>query len=244
MKYFRLSLLLVLFSFIIAGCGSGSIFSRTNLLANYNINGKSMNFQNYTDGKAATLQIEDYNSNHSNNSTVFDAIASVGSKILSQSSQQKITNAVSTDSMTNYVAHGLKNALVTYLNVKPVKSFNDNPKFITETTLQSCKLLTSKNSVYVKVSAYARIIDRKTGNLIWEDWESPSVPIRKSGSSNASNNNSNSINRTVNKIFGAVQLASLDPQQIQNVVDQAAKQAGHEMGNTLRKDFVKSMQKK
>ena len=234
MKYFSLFFSLLLAGILISGC------SHTNELAKYNINGQGMLFNDQTSGDAASLQIVNSTTgqNKEEKKDLGSVLASIGSDILSETSKQKIIDAVKTDSMASYVSEGLKNALVTYLSVKPVESVNDNPQFIVETTLTSCKLLTSQSGVSVQVEATARIIDRTTGAIVWDDSETETVPIRSNG-----NYADQDKNQTLNKVLGAVQLASLSETEIQNVVNQASKSAGRLMGDTLREDIIKSKQK-
>ncbi len=215
---------------LIGGC------AHTNELAKYELSKKGILFVNNTSPDAATIKVvtQTPSDQKKEKNDLLNTIASVGSDILSSSSVDKITNSVRTDSMAVYVSDGLKNALITYLNIEPVSSLQDDPQFVVETTLEECKLVASASSVSVSVRAYARIIDRKSGNIVWDDDETQIIPIRQDYSDTKDNS------ATLNKVFSAVQLASLSEKQIQHVVNVAAKGAGKEMGETLRKDVIDS----
>ncbi len=208
-----------------------------NELAKYNLNGEGIFFENHVSADAARLQFiekksQDQNGNKKKN--VVSVLASVGSDILSEASKSKIANAVSTDSVVSYVSEGLGYALVFYLNVKPVPEITSDPKFIAETTIEECQLVTGPSDVFIRIKAYARIVDRKSGKIVWDNIETETVPIRRNNS--LSENNSTALK----EVFSAVQLASLSTREIQNVINEAAKSAGRMMGETLRKDVVKS----
>ncbi len=213
---------------LFAGC------SHTNELAKYNLDNKGMIFNEYTSANARRIQIttvETYNKKEDN--SVLGAIASLGSDILNSDSKNKIIKAVNTAKLVNYVSKGLKDALVTYMNVQPVENVNDNPQFITHVTLESCSLLVGEKGVSVRVHAEAKIVDRTTGAVVWDNWETQTIPIEKnSGVKNDS--------KAMEQVMTALQLASLDEEEINNVVDLAAEDVGFFMAETLRKDVAEA----
>jgi hypothetical protein len=213
----------------LAGC------AHTNELAKYDLTGRRMLFSDNTSPNAKSLQFVNRvpDKKEKDKTDLLSIMASVGSDILSETSKNKIAGAVSTDSVASYVSGGLKNALVTFLNVNPVNSINDSPQFLTETVINSCQLVTGTQNVSIYVEASSRIIDRNSGNIVWDDNESETVPIEKNEA--ASNDNS----RALNKVFSAVQLSSLSPVEIQKDIDEAASSAGRMIGDTFRKDVVK-----
>ena len=184
------------------------------------------------------MQIESETpSNKKNSKDLISVIASVGSDILNETSISKIQNAVSTDSVAENVSAGLKEAMLAYLSIRPVESINDNPRFIVETTVSECKLINRSSGAYVNVRAQSQIIDRETGKIVWDNDESDTVPVKKN--SNNIQGNSDKIENVLN----AIQLSSLSEKEIQRVVNNASKNAGNLMGNTLREDFVKAHNK-
>ncbi len=217
---------------ILAGCG------HTNELAKYNLKDQGVLFRNSVSPDAAVIEIVSENpSGKKNDKDILSVIASVGSEILNETSKSKIRKAVSTDSVADNVSAGLKEALLLYLEIKPVDSINDNPKFIVETTINQCKLINRSSGAFVSVSAESQIIDRATGKVVWDDSESETVPVTMN------RNNIGGNSDKIENVLNAIQLSSLSEKQIQRVVNNASKSAGNLMGNTLREDFVKAHQK-
>ncbi len=213
--------------------------SHTNELAKYNLNSKRVIFQNNVSADAARIQFVDETPapKEKEKKDLVSVLASVGSDILSETSKIKIADAVSTDSVANYVSEGLANALVTFLNVTPVASINDNPDFVVETTIEACQLVTGTHGVKIRVHASSRIIDRNSGNIVWDDSETQTVPVQRNDGYDSNNSS------TMNKVFTAVQLSSLSEKEIQKIVDDAAKNAGRLMGETLREDAADANKK-
>ena len=228
MKILFLSLLF-LAVLVLAGC------AHTNELAKYDLTGKGMLFSNHVSANARRLQFVNYTPDEKDKGKkdLLSTIASIGSNILSETSKSKIADAVSTDSIANYVSAGLENVLITFENIKPVKSMDNNPQFVTETTIDQCQMVVGTEHVSISVQASSRIIDRNSGNIIWDDNETETVPVEE----NYSNDKDNS--HTLNKVLGAVQFASLSKTEIQTIVNQAAVNAGKQIGETFRKDVVK-----
>jgi hypothetical protein len=84
------------------------------------------------------------------------------------------------------------------------------------------------------VRAKSRMIDRKTGSIIWDDAESHTVPLTHTfGAAFAPKAVSSAAS-----IYNAVELLSLSEEEIRSVIDQAAAQAGREIAETLREDIA------
>ena len=228
---------LLLFSFSVfliafAGC------SHTNELAKYNVRGQNYLYRDFVSSNAGMIQIvtEDYSakkdSGQSDTEKVLSAIASIGSDIISENAKEKLENSVNTQSLVGYISTGLEEALKTYLDAKSVETVDDNPQFIVETTLNECKLIVRKNGTFVNVNAKSVIIDRATGNVVWDNTEVRTIPI------NTNYTGSKETSSVENKIFNAIQLTSLSEEELNKAVGRAAEEAGYEMGKTLREDVA------
>ncbi len=224
-----LTSLLLLTALFFAGC------AHTNELAKYDLTGKGMLFSNHVSANARRLQFVNYtpDDKEKGKSDLLSTIASIGSDILSETSKSKIADAVSTDSIANYVSSGLRDVLIIFENIKPVNSIDENPQFVAETTIDQCQMIVGKDHVSISVQASSRIIDRNSGNVVWDDNETENVPVEKNYANDKDNSN------TLNKVLGAVQLASLSEKEIQTIVNQAAVNAGRQIGETFRKDVIK-----
>lgn len=211
--------------------------SRTNELAKYNFNNSKIVFKTHVAAEARQIQIETRESyNKKEGDSVLDAIASIGSDILSAENHERLTNAVHTEELCNYIADALADAMHSYLNTEEVASFDEDPQFIADVNLTDCKLIVAPNGVSVYVNADARLVDRNTGNIVWENWESRNVPIGET----SSNSTNQEESKTVERVFNAIQLAALDEEELNRVVGVAVDDVGYLMAETLREDIVES----
>ncbi len=221
-----------------AGC------SHTNELAKYNLNGKGVLFNKFVAPEASRIEIVTVEQNQQNKNekkdSFLDAIASIGSEILSADNRAKLINSVNTDSLVNHVSAGIENALIAYLNVKPVTNFEGDPRFLVETTLNECKLLLQQSGVYVRVKATSTIIERGSGGIVWENSESETIPIKQYSQSYDQKNDS----KAISKVMTGLQLASLSEEELNRVVGAAAESAGRYMAETLRDDVAEANKKK
>jgi hypothetical protein len=232
MKMFKVTFsLLVLI--VITAC------SRTNELANYDVRGSKIIIREHVAYEARTIQFEESTSGRTKKnsdesvSEVIEAIADIGSGILSSDAERKLQQAVDTESMVSYISASLAETFDTYLDMKIVESMNEDPAFIAEVTLQTCKLIISSSSMSIYAKANAEVFDRNTGSLVWENSESESIPLEdKTGTA---------INeKTVEKFLNAIKLNTLKPEEINEVLGNAVSEIGYEMGRTLRRDIAES----
>lgn len=227
-KILTLSLCILPVLFLV-GCG------HTNELSKYDLKEQGVLFRNSVSPDAAVIEIvSESHSGKKNSKDLISVIASVGSDILNETSISKIQKAVSTNSVADNVSAGLKDAMLTYLGIKPVESINDNPGFIVETTVYECKLINRSTGAYVKISAESQIIDRASGKIVWDNDESDTVPVKRN------KNNYRGNNDNIENVINAIQLSSLSEKEIQKVVNDASRSAGSLMGNALREDFIKA----
>jgi hypothetical protein len=215
--------------FFLSGC------SHTNELAKYDIRGKGMQFNEFVESGARRITItkQENNPNQKEDNSILSTIASIGSDIVSEDAKARIINSVSTHGLVTYISNGLEDALVKYLDIVPVE---ENPEFIAETILEVCDLVVGDNGISLRVQAKARIIERATGNVVWDNWESQTIPI-KSGAA------SKDDSKTLKKVFSAIQLSSLNEDEINTLLGDAADDVGYMMGETLREDVVKAKKK-
>lgn len=227
-------LLIVLF---VAGC------SHTNELMKYDLNGQNAYFEEFVSSEARTIQIEmkepaktDKDKKKDEAVSIFEAVVSAGTAVLTAEKISDIQDLVDTYELTTYVADGLKNTLDTYVNLRPVDD-RRSAQFIVETELERCVLYVSKDNVHVTVQANTKIIDVASGNIVWENWESDTVPVGNSG------NNVKVKKGTESKVLTALQLASLSKREVNECVGEAAEDVGREMGETFREDLAESRKK-
>lgn len=221
----------VLSTIFIASCG------HTNDLAKFDVNGSKILVNEVVKPDARSVKIEMMSTATENNKgvagAVLDVIANVSTNVLAEDKQKKLQETIDTRKLLYAISDNLQNSLRTYLQVEPVESLDDNPDFICTINLEKCKLLLDQNKVAIYVNATASIVDRMTGQIAWENVESKTIPLSESYGSEIKNS-------TMESAFNALQLASLDENQINEIVDEAADDVGNYMAETLRDDVAEA----
>lgn len=220
-----LALLIMAMSVAVIGC------SHTNNLAKFNVNNATAYYRTFVTANAeSAVHIEGLESN-----TATEVVAVVGGIITGGIEQNKVARAVNGDSIATSVGNGIRASTGDFLMIRPVASMAENPDLIIETELTKYKLVSSASGVRVVVEGNSRVIDRKTGGIVWEDQERHSIPISNTWLASVAPG----AVAAGASIANAFQLMNLPEEQIRQLVDQAATQAGREIGETLRKDVAK-----
>jgi hypothetical protein len=226
MKAYRL-LLVALFpmAFLVGACG------HTNQLAQYNVVGKTALFRSFSASDAASgISVVESPSKN----TAVEIIAAIGSAIVSDQSRRKLERAFNGDSVAHGISQGIRNATADYLSVRPVQSMADDPDLIIETELTDCKLVSSSLGIAMQVRGKSRVIDRRSGTIVWDDAESHTIPLSETYLAAIA---PKAVSSGVS-IFNAVQLLNLEEEELRLVVTTAAVDAGREIGETLREDVA------
>lgn len=221
----------------IGGCG------HTNELLNFDLRGKNAYFEEFVARNARTIQVEmntpkskeDEKDDKDDVVGILEAVVSASSAVLSAEKISDIKDYVNTYDLVASVTDGFMQALETYVDIKTV----DDPKlshFIVETELERCVLYVSKDNVHVTVQANTKIIDIASGVIVWENWESDTIPL-------------DNVTRGVkvkkgtgSRVLTALQLASLSKKEVNACVGEAAEYVGRKMGDTFREDLAEARQ--
>jgi len=221
---------LIISVLFIGGC------AHTNELMNYDLKGKKAHFEERVLSQARTIQVE-MNETKSDSKdkavSILEAVVSVSSAALSAEKISDLKESIDTYELIFSVAEGIKETMETYIDLVAVDDKRD-ADFIIETELERCVLNVAKDNVHVTVQANTKIIDRATGKIVWENWESDTVPVGRSAS------NVKVKKGTESNILTALQLASLSKEEINACVGEAAIDVGREMGETFREDLAES----
>ncbi len=224
-RRFLLALALIPFALLAGACG------HTNKLARYDVMGKSALFRSSSTSDAASgiSLIESPSKN-----TVTEVIAAVGSVIVGDQARRKLERAINGDSIAHAISQGIRTSTADYLNMRPVESIANDPDFIVETELTECRIVSSSAGIALRVEGNSRVVDRRSGGIVWEDSESHTIPLSHTylaafGPKVVSSGMS---------IFNAVQLLNLSEEDIRSVVENASLDAGREIGETLREDVA------
>jgi len=228
MKRVSVFIFLVLF---VCGC------SHTNELMKYDIKGKNAFYEVNITPNARVMEIEEQNTTTKDEkkkqSNFLESLASASSEVMSAEKIARIKDIVDTEDLAYSINDGLKNALEIYIEFNEVES-GQEADFIVKTKLEKCKMTVAKDNVYISVNASAEIIDRATGNIVWDNWETGRVPVRQNYG-----NKKKAYSNTETKLLTALQLVSLSEKEINVCVADAAEEIGQKMGETFREDLTK-----
>ena len=237
MKFYKFFVLIILVLFL-------SSCSHTNELAKYNIRGKTILYNQKVGPLAQQVEIiterlktDAKEEKKSTLENVLETIATVGTSIASEDVISKLQEDIDTKVMVDYVTSGMKNALNNYLDINEVSSVSDKPEFICNITLETCKLTVSTDNIRISVVAIGTIIDRSTGNIVWENRESITNPIK------STNSNNKKATHLEQDAINFLQLTSLSAEELNTIIGATVDAAGLEMAETLRKD-ISEMNKK
>lgn len=214
----------VLAAAVVAACG------HTNNLSRYDVVNKTALVKSFSSarGESSTSVASP------SAGVVADFVAIIGSGVLSDQARRKLESAIVPDSIAAAVAEGMWNSATTYLNMKRVQSLEDSPDFVVETELTEFNLNSSSTGLSALVCAKSRMIDRRTGGIVWENSKRHTV--------NLSNTTLAAIApdpiRTGVGIFNATKLLTMSEEEIREVVHSAAARVGTTIGDVLRKDIA------
>ncbi len=213
------------FVLFLGACG------HTNRLAQYDVAGKTALFRSSA-RSGATSGAAVIESPSKNSAT--EVLAAIGSVIVGDQARKKLDRAINGDSIAHAISQGIRTSTADYLNIRSVDGAGSDPDFIIETELTDCKLVSSSFGTSLRVRGNSRMIDRRSGAIVWEDAESHTIPLSRTY---AAAFGPKVVSSGVS-IFNAVQLLSLEEEEIRAVVDNAAMDAGREIGETLREDVA------
>ncbi len=222
----RILVPLLALALLAVGCG------HTNNLAKYNnVRGAKAYYRTFVSASAEShAHIDGMGDNF------FAAVAAaIGSAGAADEAAKKLQRAVNGDTIALAVSHGIRDAAGDFLMITPVSSMSENPDLVIETELTEYKLVSSASGIHVHVKGNSRVIDQKSGGLVWEDSEDRSVPITSTWPAAIAP----APVAAGASIANAVQLMNLSEDQIREVISAAATRAGREIGETFREDVAK-----
>jgi len=214
----------LLAAFAAAGCG------HTNKLAQYPIAGKRAVYRTTISGSASswvTVQSPV-------KGTVGAVAATIGSVIMGDQAQRKLDRAADPDTIGQAIARGMKQSSADYLSLRAVESLDEDPELIVETDVKSYRIVSNSYGLAVSVEGNSRIIDRSTGIVVWENDETHVVPLSQTWIASAGGR----IGSSAAGIFNAAKLFALSEEELREVLTQAGRVAGEEIGETLREDVA------
>ncbi|MBU1100041.1 MAG: hypothetical protein KKA84_06515 [Bacteroidetes bacterium] len=235
-KLFFSAIFIIAFSLLlILGC------SHTNELGKYDIRGKTAKFDTSVEPIARTIKITRGGSTTSDSKdkdkkkNVLETIAELGTEIFSASKESDIKDWVDTYEIVDHISSGLQEALESYVDIKPVDGDRQKPDFMVEMNLTNCELKINESSVYLHLRCTSKMIERVTGNIVWENYENVDEQLSYDYVSGKKKKNS-----TESNVLTALKLASLSEREIDLAINDASEEAGRKMAETFREDLAEA----
>jgi hypothetical protein len=210
---------------LLAACG------HTNQLAKYNVKGQTATFRAFASGSAASSEVRIENPDMGSG---FGLLQKAVASATDDEGFKKLQRATNGDSIASAVGEGVRQSMVDYLTIKPVANGATESNLIVETEVTDYSLIASSSGTSVHVLAKARVIDRKSGEVIWEDLKSHTVPLSDSYFATTIGGNV----ATGMSIANIAKLYALSEEQMRTVIHDAARDAGKEIGDVLREDVA------
>jgi hypothetical protein len=159
-------------------------------------------------------------------------IGAVGNAALSGEIAEKLDRVARPEMLATNISDRMKDVVKTYLQSIPT---DNNASYNFETELSEYRLECSSGGVHVHAKAYCRLIERNTGKLVWDDWESESVALR-------SNVPGAILSGTpIGAAVGVVQcseLLDMPDSELQHALERASTEVAYEISETLREDVA------
>lgn len=213
----------------------------TNNLGKYELKDREFYYETQIDPQARDVRIVYTNESTSEKKSdkekttdlVVDVVKAIGSIFLSADTESKMRRAVDPQAIINNISDGIHNSMVKYSMVKRVGELGSNTKYIVTTILDECQINSTPYGMHLRVRAISRIIDRETGEEIWDCAEAENVPLRNrwyvpKGST---------ATRTISDIIQTADILSLSEAEIKEAVNQAASEVGHLFGQEYLDDL-------
>ncbi|MBL0173969.1 MAG: hypothetical protein IPP94_01685 [Ignavibacteria bacterium] len=211
------------------GCG------HTNELAKVDVTGATFLYQPLVESGSSVVRLRISDPAPGRNPVV-EAIATVGSEVLSGEAQEKLNRAVRPVGVATAVAASIEKTVTTYLRGRTVSSVGDDPAFIVETLLHECDITSSATGLHLHVKASSTIVDRRSGKTVWDYSERHSVALRSTPGGVVPVPGVG----TAVSVLNAVEFFRMSEKEIQDAVLDAAGRVGDAIGRELREDYSAS----
>ncbi len=221
--------------------------SHTNNLHNFELNSKRFYFESVVSADAGRVDIV-YSSDKPKiksddkskfGEAILDLAQIVGTAIVTSEAENKLVRATNPEEIAWKVSEGLKETIQRYIDLVPVEKIDANTDFIVTTILDECRIISTQFNVNLHLEVISSIIDRKTGELAWENSESISVPLRRRIIPTVDN----SAGKRISDVAQAVELATLSDEEIKDSINRASLEIGRLFAETFRKDLAKAAKK-
>lgn len=229
----RVKILILLPVFAISALLYGC--THTNNLAGFNIVSSKILFKKYVSYDLSKVNV-DINTGYGNDtkSIIGVILGGLASGYTEEQVKEKFRNAINGDSISTNITDGIKEGLLTYYRITPVKALEEDPKFIMDTQLLKFYIESNSYGIYVKAHTKAILTDRNTARTVWENDETSSIPlydvyIPSFGSQTI---------QTSKSVLNAIRLMNMTEEELRFAINAAAEEVGRMQSETLREDIA------
>lgn len=215
--------LLLLVALLVSSC------SHTNELKKYSFDRKSIEYKHRVSGDAASGG----SYLPSTGSVIGDIVGSVGSAVLSGKVAEKLDRSAKPEKMAESISSAIQEATNNYLQVA-LANLGTSSDYVFETDLVEYRLSCSSTGIQVQAEAYCRLLERRTGRLVWDDCESKTVYLTRNGAVILAP-------AAVGAVVGAIsctELLDMSEEDIRKGLDGAAREVAYLLSETLREDVA------
>jgi hypothetical protein len=215
---------------LLAFCGC----EHTNNLAKYDLSQKYIYFDEYVEPDATKVEIafEKEKSNKDSSSAVKDIIEGIGASVVTAEVEKKMMSAANPDSVVYNMSEEFAEGLIKLLKIIPSRILDDRSIYVCTATLKECKVTSSAAGIYIYIRASFRILERGTGNIVWENSETKSTPVRRQ-----INIQSSEASTSIKNIAQLAELSALTEEQLRKLFNQSAREVARMMFETFREDL-------
>ncbi len=220
--------------------------SHTNNLHKYDLTNKRFYFESMVSSDAGRVDII-YSSKPVNKEedkskfgeVILDLAQIIGTSILTAEVENKLIKAANPEEISARVSEGIKEIILKHIDIIPVNKIDANTEFLVTTILDECRILSTQYNVNLHLKVTSSITERNTGDLVWENSESLSVPLRRRFIPNVEE----STGKRITDVAQAAELATLSEEEIKDAINRASVDIGRLFADTFRKDLAKAAKK-
>ena len=225
----KLFAFLIIVFLILQGC------SHINELVKYNLLGKKLLLKQQVSPSVSDVDVM-FNYDIFSKNLLEVVVEEIGSGYVESELNEKLQKAINKDSISFAISSGLLEGLQTYYKTVIVSSLDSNPDFVLESNFEKFRLKSDPYGVYASISTLARLIDRSSAKLIWQNEETYSLPL---GFTNYYYSGDKKITTTVG-VINAARLLQMTEEEIRVSVEAVSKEVGLRQSEQLRADIADS----
>jgi len=225
----KLFAFLIMVSLISPGC------SHINELVKYNLTEKKLLLKQQVSPTVSDVDVM-FNYNIFSKNLLEVVVEEIGSGYVESELNEKLQKAINKDSISFAISSGLLEGLQTYYKTVIVSSLDSNPDFVLESNFEKFRLKSDPYGVYASISTLARLIDRSSAKLIWQNEETYSLPL---GFTTYYYSGDKRITTTVG-VINAARLLQMTEEEIRASVEAVSKEVGLRQSEQLRADIADS----